>query len=742
MTIVEVEWDTLQGPEKSMQYLGIRNSEVKVFAIFKNGDRKLTSAGSLRYDRDIIGHQTVVVIIGGVVGGSFQTEVMELIGIRVERLPTKASYYVGDTAALTGIKVMGTWKGMPDAEIPVSQLSADDFDSSVEGNTVITVNYKGKTATFPVVVTARPVAPTPAPAPAPTEAAQAPAAAAPTPTATPAATPAPRTQPLPGLYFKAPPILPTDTPLASIAANDIAAAITYFSASSTPVGQYTLLINQDVTTGSGTLSVARRNRSLTIIGLGGERTITPGTPSARVFRIESDASFTLGSNITLRGIPVSVISGGRLIMQEGSKITGFTSSNFLDNPVRVSGTNSGFTMEGGEISGNSNNTREAISFYAHATVYVGSDAAFTMNGGRITGNSVAANAPNGNAGGVMVDQAGNFTMNGGTITGNSRRNEAIDVLIAANANTINITGGTIGKLDNRKTPAASAPATTPAQGTQLQPGLYLKAPPILPTDTPIEGIAANDIAAAITRFNLQNTSGASGRNYDGAYTLLINQDVTLTAQHNLQRANRQLTIIGIGQERTITGSAAGAFRFNTGNILLTLGENITIKGSAAQPTANLVSVTLGSTLIMKAGSKITGFNSTSGTHAPVMVSSGTFTMDGGEISGNSVSIGNVGTSSGVLLGSGATFTMNGGSITNNTMVDTTARGNGGGVGFQSSGQASDITLNMNGGTITGNTRNGQPMDVHIPDNPRNIFNYNGGAIGAVFNKTGATAPRP
>ena len=215
MTVVEVEWDTLQGPEKSMQYLGIRNSEVKVFALFKNGDRRQTSAGSLRYNRDTLGSQTVVVSIGGVAGGSFQTEVMELTGIRIERPPTKSSYYVGDTAVLTGIKVMGTWKDMPEAEIPVSQLSADGFNSSVEGNTTIAVNYNGKTATFPAVVTARPIAPAPAPTPAPVEATPAPAAAsapaavtptpaapaaAPTPVATPAApaaTPAPASRPQP-----------------------------------------------------------------------------------------------------------------------------------------------------------------------------------------------------------------------------------------------------------------------------------------------------------------------------------------------------------------------------------------------------------------------------------------------------------------------------------------------------------------------------------------------------------------
>jgi len=158
MTITEVEWDTLQGPQKVRQFLGISNSEVKVFAHFKNGDRRQTSAGSLRYDRNMVGPQTVIVSINGVAGGSFQTEVMKLIDIRVERLPSKTAYTEGEQAALSGIKVMGKWEGMPDAEIPFSQLKVTNFDSSAEGSTNISVSYNGMNASFPVTVTARPAA--------------------------------------------------------------------------------------------------------------------------------------------------------------------------------------------------------------------------------------------------------------------------------------------------------------------------------------------------------------------------------------------------------------------------------------------------------------------------------------------------------------------------------------------------------------------------------------------------------
>ena len=164
MTIVNVEWDTLQGPQKIRQFLGISISEVRAFVVYKNGDRRQTNAWTLRYDKDTVGPQSVIVSIGSIAGGSFQTEVMELIDIRVERLPTKTSYTEGEQAALSGIRVMGKWEGMPDAEIPVSQLRVADFDSSAEGGTDITVSYNGMNASFPVTVTARAVAPASVPA--------------------------------------------------------------------------------------------------------------------------------------------------------------------------------------------------------------------------------------------------------------------------------------------------------------------------------------------------------------------------------------------------------------------------------------------------------------------------------------------------------------------------------------------------------------------------------------------------
>jgi hypothetical protein len=80
------------------------------------------------------------------------------------------------------------------------------------------------------------------------------------------------------------------------------------------------------------------------------------------------------------------------------------------SPDRIRGVavtaNSTFTMNGGEISGNSS--------YDGGGVYMADGATFTMNKGEISGNSAFGHF---RGGGVLVDGA-TFTMNGGEISGN------------------------------------------------------------------------------------------------------------------------------------------------------------------------------------------------------------------------------------------------------------------------------------------------------------------------------------
>ena len=281
------------------------------------------------------------------------------------------------------------------------------------------------------------------------------------------------------------------------------------------------------------------------------------------------------------------------------------------------------------------------------------------------------------------------------------------------------------------------------------PGLYKEAGEGKYVNT---GVAANDVAAAFTRLAAANPSG--GTAYDGKYTLVINQDVTLTAKTaHVNRVNRELTIIGLGEERIITAPVGGAFSFgaavSTGYFSLTLGANITIKGVDGM-TATLIEVGQRSNLIMKEGSKITGFSTTTADRRIVsVIGGGSFTMDGGEISGNTVDRGtsNNAGSAGVWIGRG-TFTMNGGTITGNTLTNGTSTSSWGAGGVSLGTGAYDddpAKFVMNGGTITGNIRNGEAFDVHIP-NPGAastvVFTYTGGTIGAILNKTGGIVSMP
>jgi hypothetical protein len=174
-----------------------------------------------------------------------------------------------------------------------------------------------------------------------------------------------------------------------------------------------------------------------------------------------------------------------------------------------------------------------------------------------------------------------------------------------------------------------------------------------------------------------------------------------------------ITLVGSGSERTVTLNANGQiFTINSG-VTLTLDENITLMGYSTNNN-RLVDVLdyHDGKLIMKNGAKISG----NGGPGVYIGQGGTFTMEGGEISGNA--------SSGVKVSAG-TFTMNGGKISGNTSYD------GGGVSISgtftmNNGEISDNTADsyggggvsisgtftMNGGKISGNTCNfGGGVDI-------------------------------
>jgi hypothetical protein len=179
-------------------------------------------------------------------------------------------------------------------------------------------------------------------------------------------------------------------------------------------GAYTVTLSGDESVASGTLSYSGKTVSITLLGSSAERTV-----SGSLFTVGNGVTLKLGNNITLRGLSgnmsalVRVQSGGTLEMNPGSKISGNINS-FLSSPygggVYVDGGT--FTMNGGEISGNSASSSSSA-FSSHGGgVYV-DGGTFTMSGGEISGNSAS------HYGGGVYVSGGTFTMSGGKISGNT-----------------------------------------------------------------------------------------------------------------------------------------------------------------------------------------------------------------------------------------------------------------------------------------------------------------------------------
>jgi uncharacterized repeat protein (TIGR02543 family) len=207
------------------------------------------------------------------------------------------------------------------------------------------------------------------------------------------------------------------SPIASIGANDVSAAISYVN---TNAGTYTLVIDSDTDINTAAQTLA--GVDLTIKGIGRERTIKLST-NGSLFTVGSGVTLTLDDRITLQGHKenynslVKVENGGILIMNEGAKITGNTIT-VLDSGTGGGGVyvNGGkFTMDGGEISNNATHS-DNDSNVSGGGVYV-NGGEFTMNNGTISMNTITCgvNAGGSTKGGGVYIGSGTFIMEGGKI---------------------------------------------------------------------------------------------------------------------------------------------------------------------------------------------------------------------------------------------------------------------------------------------------------------------------------------
>jgi hypothetical protein len=231
---------------------------------------------------------------------------------------------------------------------------------------------------------------------------------------------------------------PVDLSLAEGETVTITKALAWINTNGVNDGQYTILLGKNETEETSVGyeikgDASRKNLKITLRGLSSDAenpvTITKNAagPLFSVYGSTStntdDVPELILENITLKGygndttkntsalVVVGKLYGGsnyykgKLTMREGSRITGNIGSP-VGGGIRVF-IDSAFTMENGNISGNTTTTTGGG---------VTSAGDFTMTGGVISGNTAT-----GNGGGVYV-ATGVFIMDGGNISGNTSGN--------------------------------------------------------------------------------------------------------------------------------------------------------------------------------------------------------------------------------------------------------------------------------------------------------------------------------
>jgi len=265
-------------------------------------------------------------------------------------------------------------------------------------------------------------------------------------------------------------------------------------------------------------------------------------------------------------------------------------------------------------------------------------------------------------------------------------------------------------------------------------------------------VPAQPVAQVPTQRNVVNVEGASlveklqwiqaNAANNTEYRIHLNRNESIIPQtFSFPRArNVTVRIRGDGGERVISLPGSGTLFTVDAGVTLILDDGVTLQGRDRN-NASLVVINGRGTLVMNDGVRIIG-NSTNSRGGGVRVNEhGNFTMNGGEIFGNTSPWGggvNIDTSGGFTMSGGVihgntvssgngfsggggvyvegNFTMTGGEITNN--VAALSRGIGGG-GVLVAGRG---TFNMSGGEIYGNSTT-----------------LSGGGVGVFLSGIGSTA---
>ena len=231
------------------------------------------------------------------------------------------------------------------------------------------------------------------------------------------------------------------------------------------------------------------------------------------------------------------------------------------------------------------------------------------------------------------------------------------------------------------------------------------------------------------------------------YMIEINNEIEYINPHILSydgKNNIVLRLVGIGSEKTIELYGRGSLFTIENGVTLILDENIILKG-ISNNNNSLIRINSGGSLILNSGAKIIGNKASTYGGGVYVHLRGSFTMNGGEISGNtagsSVGYGDTSTcGGGVYINFLAdNFTMNGGIITSNTAnkgggVYGTVLMNGGEISGNNAISGGGVYggLTINDGKISRNTASSYP--AHSGES--NLSSYGGGVYADVLTMNG------
>jgi hypothetical protein len=542
---------------------------------------------------------------------------------------------------------------------------------------------------------------------------------------------------------------------------------------------YILELSSDENIPPASLSYSgKTNIGITIISTGAERIIGL-LSNGSLFTVGSGVTLTLDNNITLLGrnnntaTLVNVNTGGILVMNTGAKITGNSASN--GGGVNVSGI---FTMNGGDISGNTNFSSDR----GGGGVFVSGNGLFRIVTGTIYGSNEADASLSNTAfeGSALYRHSG--TIEYGTFSGNiwnsngtlSTMEVSINVVSGVllsitpipdnytfNVSTTaewNSALNTIAVYGNNKNFTINVTAnfnvsgrSTASFGTATGVTVSIQGSGRILTLASSRNILRIENGQTIILGDI-TLRGSSSNNTSLVYvvsngTLTMNGGEISGNSNVNTNANGGGVYVGSGGTFTMNGGKItdntagnsnvnsngygggvyvdnnGIFTMNDGKVSGNANSGVVINGNAifTMYSGEISFNTIGHGVHVLGGTfAMYGGKIFSHTFSGVYIYSGIFTMNDGEISGNTTTFD---AGSGVDVYSTGTFTMNGGKITNNINSSTSTLA-AGGVYVQG-------TFTMNDGEISGNS-GGRGGGVHVNGD----FTMNGGKISNNFATNG------